>query len=112
MALKPKQMKLAELMVAEPNTKNIEYAEKIGISEKTFYTYKADPEFQEYLTQLCQERFKDMERLAMKELRKAVSNGNFKAISYVLDGLGYKAEDKIHMDGSMEAKIEIDYGEG
>lgn len=107
--LKPKEKKLAELMCCEPSLRNIDYAERCGISEKSVYVYKAKPEFQEYLSQLCKERFRAMEALAIRKLNEEINNNNFKAIQYLLDGLGYKAKEQQEIQ--MEAKIEIDYGE-
>lgn len=93
--LKPKQKKLAEIMVAEPELNNEQYAEKIGIDPSTLYAWKKKDEFNEYVHNLCKERFKDMEKLAMNRLKQHVENGNWKATQYVLDGLGYKPEEKI-----------------
>ena len=107
--LKPKEKKLAELMCCEPSLRNIDYAAKCGISEKSVYVYKAKPEFQEYLSQLCRERFRAMEALAIKKLNEEIKNNNFKAIQYLLDGLGYNAKDQQEIQ--MEARIEVDYGE-
>lgn len=106
--LKPKEKKLAELMCVKPSLRNIDYAKECGISEKSVYVYKAKPEFQEYLSQLCKERFKNMEALAIKKLQEEINNNNFKAIQYCLDGLGYKPKEQ--QEVQMEAKIEIDYG--
>ena len=82
---------------------------RVGISEKSVYVYKAKPEFQEYLSQLCKERFRAMEALAIKKLNEEINKNNFKAIQYLLDGLGYKAKEQQEIQ--MEAKIEVDYGE-
>lgn len=107
--LKPKEKQLAEIMCAEPSLRNVDYAERCGIGEKTVYTYKAKPEFQEYLSALCKERFKAMEALAIMKLKEEVESNNFKAIQYVLDGLGYKPKNQQEIQ--MDARIEIDYGE-
>lgn len=107
--LKPKEKMLAELMCAEPSLMFKDYAEIIGVCEKTVYTYRQKPEFQEYLKKLCEKRFADMERLALSKLKEEVENNNFKAIQYVLDGNGYKAKEEHEM--KMDAKIEVDYGE-
>ena len=108
--LKPKEKQLAELMCCEPHLRNIDYAERCKISEKSVYVYKRNPEFQEYLSELCKERFRAMEALAIKKLKEEVESNNFKAIQYLLDGLGYKAKEQQEIQ--MEAKIEVDYGEG
>lgn len=98
--LKLKQKQLAEIMVAEPELNNEQYAERVGINPATIYKWKKNDEFNEYLHTLCQERFKDMEKLAMQKLREHVERGNWKATQYVLDGLGYKPEEKVDIKNS------------
>lgn len=107
--LKSKEKKLAELMCCEPSLRNIDYAERCGISEKSVYVYKAKPEFQEYLSELCKERFKQMERLAVHKLMEHINNGNWKAVQYVLDNTGYKMPEQ--QEVQMDATITIDYGD-
>ena len=70
-------------------------AEQLNVSENTISNWKKNDEFNEYVHELCQSRFKDMEKLAMQKLREHIEKGNWKATQYVLDGLGYKPEDKI-----------------
>lgn len=107
--LKPKQKKLAELMVLEPSLTNEEYAKRIGIDPKTLYVWKKNSEFQDYIHELCQQHFKSMERLAIRKLREQVENGKWQAIEYLLNGNGYKAKEEQQIQ--MDAKIEVDYGE-
>lgn len=107
--LKPKEKQLAELMASEPSLRNVDYAARCKISEKTVYVYKRKPEFQEYLSALCKERFKDMEKLAVQKLSEQVERGNWKAVQYVLDNTGYKMPEQ--QEVQMDARIEVDYGE-
>ena len=58
---------------------------------------------------IIKERFRSMEALAIKKLKEEIDSNNFKAIQYLLDGLGYKAKEQQEIQ--MEAKIEVDYGE-
>ncbi len=109
MALKPKQRKLAELMVLKPELTNEQYADEIGINPCTVYAWKKTNEFQEYLHECCQEEFKSLEKLALRKLKENCNKNNQKAIEYVLDYLGYKAAEKVEAD--LNASIEIDYGE-
>lgn len=107
--LKPKQKKMAELMVLEPSLTNEEYAKRIGIDVKTLYNWKKITEFQDYIHELCQQHFKSMERLAIQKLREQVEGGRWQAIQYLLDGNGYKPKEQQEIQ--MDAKIEVDYGE-
>lgn len=109
MALKPKQIRLAELMVLEPELTNEQYAEKVNINPSTIYAWKKNKEFQDYLHQCCQEEFKSMEKLAIRKLKENCEKGNQKAIEYLLDYIGYKPTEKVEAD--LNASIEIDYGE-
>ena len=109
MALKPKQKKLAELMVLKPELNNEQYAEEIGINPCTVYAWKKSKDFQDYLHECCKEEFKSLEKLAIRKLKENCKKGNQKAIEYALDYLGYKATDKVEAD--LNASIEIDYGE-
>jgi hypothetical protein len=95
--LKPKQREIAEIMVLHPNLSNEEYARRIGINPKTLYEWKKKEEFNDYIHDLCRKKFASMERLALKELKEQVENGNWKAIEYVLNGVGYKATEKVEV---------------
>lgn len=97
MVLKPKQKKAAEIAVSEPNLSGAKIAESVGVDVNTYYRWKKNPEFTEYIHTLCEERFKDMEKLAMQKLREHIEKGNWKATQYVLDGLGYKPEEQLNI---------------
>lgn len=109
MALKAKQRLLAELMVARPELTNEEYAKEIGIDPKTLYVWKKKSEFQDYINQLCKEKFSDLQTLAIEKLQENIAAKNQKAIEYALDYLGYKASTKVEADvnGSMDIQITI-----
>lgn len=98
--LSTKQKLLAELMALEPDRTNADYAREIGIDQKTLYRWKKEEIFKEYLHQLCREKFKDLERLAIKKLEEQIRGGNFGAITYVLDSTGYKATEHIDINAN------------
>ena len=100
-------MALAELMILKPELTNEQYAKEIGIDPKTLYKWKKTEEFNEYLHQLSRAKFEDLERLAMEKLVKQVQKGNWKAIEYVLNGLGYKPEDHVNIKKSGDININI-----
>ena len=110
MALKPKQKLLAELMVAKPELTNEEYAKEIGIDPKTLYVWKKKSEFQDYINELCKNKFSDLQTLAIEKLKENVAAKNQKAIEYALDYLGYKATTKVEADvsGNMDININIE----
>ena len=93
--LKPRQMKLAELMAVEPELTNEEYADRVGCNPSTVYTWKKNEEFQQYLHTLCEKRFRSFEGLAVQKLMENANKGNQKAIEYLLNYIGYKPKDEI-----------------
>ena len=107
MALKPKQIKLAELMVAEPELTNEQYAERIGVNPSTVYAYKKIDEFQEYLHSCCIEEFKSAEKLAIRRLIQNVDSGSQKAIEYLLNYLSYQPAQKLDVDTHNDIVINV-----
>lgn len=108
MALKPKQRALAELMVSNPGFTNLQYAEEAGIDVKTVYKWKKEQEFQDYVHELCIERFRSLEDLAIAKLQENIEKNHQKAIEYALDYLGYKATQKVEAEVNTDINITID----
>ncbi len=104
-----KQKNAAEFMVANPDMNYEDVAQKLGISSMTLRRWRKLPEFQDFSHELCMERFKDLEKIAVQKLLENVRKNNQKAIEYALDYMGYKATEKVEAD--LNASIEIDYGE-
>lgn len=104
--LTPRQKALAELQVLEPNLTVSQYAEKIGCSEKSVYNWRYLQDFTDYEHELCQKRFRELEKTAMKALSILVNNNNFNAVKYVLDGRDYGAEQKINATVSSDINID------
>ena len=107
--LSNKQKAAAEYMVVNPEMSYEEVAQKLEISSMTLRRWRKQPEFQDYSHELCLERFKDLEKLAIQKLCENVRKSNQKAIEYALNFAGYQGVQKI--DADMTAKIEIDYGD-
>ena len=108
MALKIKQKALAELMILKPELTNVEYAKEVVIDPKTLYKWKKMDEFQAYIEELCKDKFKDLEKLAIEKLRDNINKGNQKAIEYTLDYLGYKATQKVEAELTNDININIE----
>ena len=107
--LKPKQKEIARYMVMEPDLTNEEYAAYVGINPKTLYDWKKKEEFVEYYDSLCKEKFKSYEALALKKLRDRLKKGDMRAITYVLDGTGYKASDQVDLKADeLTLKVSIE----
>lgn len=106
--LKPRQKLIAELHVANPDMTVEEIANEVGVNPVTVYRLRRTPQYKKYEHELCQERFGDLEKIALKSLKENVQNNNQKAIEYVLDYLGYKATEKIEADLSSDINIVID----
>ena len=108
MALTVKQKALAELMILKPELTNVEYAKEVVIDPKTLYKWKKMDEFQAYISELCQDKFKELEKLAIEKLRDNITKGNQKAIEYALDYLGYKATQKVEAELTNDININIE----
>lgn len=108
MALTAKQKALAELMILKPELTNVEYAKEVVIDPKTLYKWKKTEEFQAYISELCQDKFKELEKLAIEKLRNNITKGNQKAIEYALDYLGYKATHKVEAELTNDININIE----
>ena len=106
--LKPKMKKAVELMVANPEMEYAEVAKEIGIDRVTLWKWRQKPEFQEYSNELCMNRFKEIERIAIQKLYENASNGNQKAIEYALDYVGYKSTTKLEAEVANEVTINIE----
>lgn len=105
MALKPKQLKLIEAIIANPYAPHTELAEMVGINRNTITAWKRDAEFQAALKSRIEEIWKDSESIAVATMRKLATDGDFKASKYILDSLGYAPEQKIIADISSKEYI-------
>lgn len=108
MALKPKQKALIEAILAYPAAPHTELAEIVGINRNTITQWKRMPEFQEELDKRLKEIWKDSEAIAVQNMRKLATEGNFQANKYILDSLGYAPTTKIEADVSKEIVINIE----
>lgn len=95
--LTSKQKRAAEIMVAEPEKSYVDIADELGIDAGTLWRWRKKPKFQEYEHELCVERFKDLEKLAIQKLKENAMKGNQKAIEYLLDFAGYKTKEQIEI---------------
>lgn len=109
MALKPKQIKLIEAIIANPSAPHTELAEIVGINRNTITQWKRNEEFKAALAERLQEVWKDSEFIAVGTMRKLATEGDFKAAKYILDSLGYAPAQRIEADlNSNDIKIIIE----
>lgn len=98
--LKPRQKALAQLMVAEPQLTKAQLAERIGCAESSIYNWQQLAEFREYEHELCEKKFRSLEKIAIQKLMENITNGNQKAIQYALDYIGYKATQELDVNSN------------
>lgn len=108
MALKPRQVELLELMLANPMMSDVKLADLMGLNNKTVGKWRKTPEFQEELKKRLAEQWKNAESLAQKKMIELASEGNFNANKYILDSLGYAPTTKIEADINSDIIINIE----
>lgn len=78
-------------------------AKESGVHRDTLHRWRTQtPEFQEALDKAIKERWKNAESLAVDGMINLASEGNYNAIKYILDSLGYKPVEK--MEASVESR--------
>lgn len=108
MALKPKQLKLIEAIIAYPSAPNTQLAEIVGVNRNTITAWKRDAEFNSALKARLQEIWRDSEAIAMATMRNLATEGDFKASKYILDSLGYAPVQKIEAELTTDIVINIE----
>lgn len=98
--LTKKMMAAAEYRVLHPTETTEKIAKEVGVDPSSIYKWQKKEEFQEYEHKLCQQRFRNAEKIAMQKMIELADRGNYKAVQYLLDGAGYKAEEKVSVSGS------------
>lgn len=106
-SLSNKQKAAAEYMVANPEIGYDEVAAQLGINPATLWRWRKLSEFQDYMHELCMERFKDLEKLALRKLQENIMKNNQKAVQYALDYCGFKAPETVEVKDKT-IKIEIE----
>ena len=106
MALNNKQMKAIELLVYSPYMTQNMIAQEVGVHRDTIRRWREEtPEFKEELQKAIKNRWEAAEALAVNGMINLASEGNFQAIKYMLDNLGYKPVEKI--DAKVDAKAQV-----
>lgn len=108
MALKPRQLKLIEALMANPMMPDTEIAKQLDINRNTVREWKKKPEFQEELRRRLREQWEDSERMAMDTMQSLAREGDFKAAKYILDNLGYSAPVEVKADINSSITINIE----
>lgn len=101
--------KTLEIWLANPFDTFEQIAEKAGVGDKTFYRYRQNPEFMAEYHARQKERFSALEGKAIAQLENKLDEGEWKAIQYTLDGLGYKPIDKLEVQ---QTTINVTVDEG
>ena len=99
--------KVATIWVENPYLTFGEISKLCKISENTFYNYRQDETFMAIYKELCQQKYKESESIAVNKLREMAAAGNWNAVKYILDGVGYKPEDKTKVSVEAAPSIEI-----
>ena len=105
MALNNKQIKAIELLVYSPYMTQQMVAKECGVHRETLRRWKEDEEFKTELKKGIEKRWEEAEAMAVNGMIALASEGNFQAIRYMLDNLGYKPADKI--EAKVDARAQV-----
>lgn len=108
-----RKIQIMRYWVDNPSLTYEQIAKDMKVSSKTFYLWRRDKWFMEKYHELCKERFKTLQALAVEKLGEQVKGGSFNAVKYVLDSQGYNATQKIETNTPtiITVSIEGDQGE-
>lgn len=96
-ANKDRRQAVLELWINNPFATYKEIYDVAGIDVNTFRAWRNDTAFMEEYHTRTAARFREMEARAMAKLYNLVSDGEWQAVKYVLDGNGYKPTDKVEV---------------
>lgn len=102
--------KVATVWVENPYLKYGEIAKLARIGDSTFYDYRQDETFMAIYRELCQQKYKETESIAVNKLKEMAEAGNWNAVKYILDGVGYKPEDKTKVSVEADSAINLTIG--
>lgn len=106
MALNNKQLKAIELLVYQPYMTLNMVCKEVDVSRDTLHRWRNDnEEFKTALDKAIKERWKAAEAMAVNGMISLASEGNYNAIKYLLDNLGYKPVEK--MEAKVDAKAQV-----
>jgi uncharacterized protein YjcR len=108
MALNHKQLKAIELLVYSPHMTQKVIAEECGVHRDTIRKWREEnDEFKMELDKAIKNRWKAAESLAVDGMISLAAEGNYSAIKYLLDNLGYKPTEKIEANVNNDVVINI-----
>lgn len=87
--------RVLEVWLNNPFATFKEIADEAGVSVPAFQRYRKDEAFMEEYHKRQKSRFSALEGKAIAQLENKLDDGEWKAIQYTLDGLGYKATEKV-----------------
>lgn len=106
MALNNKQIKAIELLTYSPYMTLNMVCKEVGVSRDTLHRWRNDnEEFKAALDKSIKDRWKAAESMAVNGMINLAQEGNFQAIKYMLDNLGYKPVEK--MEAKVDAKAQV-----
>lgn len=109
-SLQDRMNRALEAWANNPLASYEEIARIAGISDKTFWRYRQNPEFMDRYHKICQARFNSMEGQAIEKLKECLDAGLWNAVKYVLDSQGYKPTEKkdVSLNGGLDISVDID----
>lgn len=93
--------------MSNPTLPDVELAKLANASRDTIRRWKNSPEFKAELKSRLQEVWGDAERMAVNNMIELAKKGDFKSLKYILDNLGYAAEQKVRVEDTTTINITI-----
>lgn len=101
--------RVVEVFVDNPFMDFEEIAKLCNISLRTFYRYKAEPEFLALYDAKCKEKFRLLQNKAIKNLNELAEKKHWLATKYILDGNDFAGTQKVEVkDTTINVTVDED----
>lgn len=110
--LKGKKLKALELLVSGECKSYSEVAQRVEISQKTLFNWRSEEEFSQELKRRIDLRISSSVPRAVRRIEKIIGSQNeevaLKACKDILDRSGYKASDRVELDGKINQNAAVE----
>ena len=94
--------------IAMPFATYQQISDTAGVDRRTFRKYRNNPDFMKYYHERCAATFNQYEAAAIQKLGELIEAGDFKAVKYQLDAMGYAPAQKIEQKTTTTINVEVE----